>query len=56
MTEPNRELTDTSRYVLRYAGPDGRLYENLHAMPRFFADDARGHASPSLAATVHAGH
>ncbi|MEA2337953.1 MAG: hypothetical protein QOE82_1960, partial [Thermoanaerobaculia bacterium] len=41
MTEPNRELTDTTRYVLRYGGPDGRLYENLHAMPRFFAENAR---------------
>jgi hypothetical protein len=41
MTEPNRELTDTSRYVLRYAGPDGRLYENLHVMPRFFGHNAR---------------
>src|SRR5437588_883401 len=41
MTEPNRELTDTSRYVLRYAGPDGRLYENLHVKPRFFGDNAR---------------
>jgi hypothetical protein len=41
MTEPNRELTDTARYVLRYAGADGRLYENLHAKPRFFSDNAR---------------
>jgi Bacterial membrane protein YfhO len=41
MTEPNRELTDTARYVLRYAGPDGRLYENLHVQLRFFADGAR---------------
>ena len=41
MTEPNHELADTTRYLLRYAGPDGRLYENLHAMPRFFADGAR---------------
>src|SRR5207302_561894 len=41
MTEPNRELTDSARYVLRYAGSDGRLYENLHAMPRFFGDGAR---------------
>ncbi|MEA2416261.1 MAG: hypothetical protein QOI58_2918 [Thermoanaerobaculia bacterium] len=41
MTEPNRELRDTARYVLRYAGPDGRLYENLHVKPRFFADGAR---------------
>ena len=41
MTEPNHELSDTARYALRYAGPDGRLYENLHAMPRFFADGAR---------------
>ena len=40
MTEPNRELTDSSRYVLRYAGADGRLYENLHVIPRFFGDDA----------------
>jgi len=40
LTEPNRELTDTTRYVLRYAGPDGRLYENLHVMPRFFGDGA----------------
>jgi hypothetical protein len=41
MTEPTRELTDRARYVLRYAGPDGRLYENLHVKPRFFADGAR---------------
>mgnify|MGYP001791269766 FL=1 len=41
MTEPNRGLTDAARYILRYAGPDGRLYENLHAQPRFFADGAR---------------
>ena len=51
MTEPNRELTDTSRYVLRYAGPDGRLYENLHVMPRFFADGARVHHHRRRAAT-----
>jgi hypothetical protein len=41
MTEPNRQLTDTARYVLRYAGPDGRLYENLHVLPRFFGAGAR---------------
>ncbi len=41
MTEPGHELTDTTRYALRYAGTDGRLYENLHAMPRFFGDGAR---------------
>jgi hypothetical protein len=41
MTEPNRELTDASRYVLRYAGPDGKLYENLRVMPRFFGEGAR---------------
>jgi hypothetical protein len=41
MTEPGHELKDASRYVLRYAGPDGRLYQNLHAMPRFFGDGAR---------------
>jgi hypothetical protein len=40
MTERDRELTDRARYVLRYAGPDGRLYENLHVKPRFFADGA----------------
>lgn len=41
MTEPNHELADTNRYALRYAGADGRLYENLHVIPRFFATDAR---------------
>ena len=41
MTEPDRELKDASRYLLRYAGPDGRLYENLHVLPRFFGDGAR---------------
>jgi hypothetical protein len=40
MTEPGHELKDTSRYVLRYDGADGRLYENLHVLPRFFAADA----------------
>ena len=41
MTEPGHELTDTSRYQLRYAGNDGMLYENLHVQPRFFAAGAR---------------
>jgi hypothetical protein len=41
MTEPGHELKDSSRYVLRYAGADGRLYENLHVLPRFFGDGAR---------------
>ena len=41
MTEPGHELTDTARYALRYAGDDGRLYENLHVQPRFFAAGAR---------------
>ena len=41
MTEPARELSDTARYTLRYAGDDGRLYENLHVQPRFFAAGAR---------------
>jgi hypothetical protein len=41
MTEPGHELKDASRYSLRYAGPDGRLYENLHAMPRFFGENAQ---------------
>jgi hypothetical protein len=40
MTEPGRELTDTARYTLRYAGDDGRLYENLHVQPPFFATGA----------------
>ncbi|MGH9422252.1 MAG: hypothetical protein ACRD3J_19905, partial [Thermoanaerobaculia bacterium] len=40
MTEPGHELKDTSRYLLLYAGADGRLYENLHVLPRFFAADA----------------
>jgi len=40
MTEPGRELKDATRYALRYAGPDGRLYENLHVLPRFFGDGA----------------
>jgi hypothetical protein len=40
MTEPEHGLKDGSRYVLRYAGADGRLYENLHVLPRFFAADA----------------
>ncbi|MEY2549557.1 MAG: hypothetical protein QOD64_2139 [Verrucomicrobiota bacterium] len=40
MTEPGRQLKDMSRYVLLYAGPDGRLYENLHVLPRFFGDGA----------------
>jgi hypothetical protein len=41
MTEPGRELSDTARFTLRYAGDDGRLYENLHVQPRFFATGAR---------------
>ncbi|HXA16249.1 MAG TPA: YfhO family protein [Thermoanaerobaculia bacterium] len=41
MTEPGHELTDTTRYALRYAGSDGRLYENLRAMPRFFGEGAQ---------------
>jgi Predicted membrane protein len=43
MTEPGHELTDTARYALRYAGDDGRLYENLHVQPRFFAAGASVH-------------
>ncbi|HYH07313.1 MAG TPA: YfhO family protein [Thermoanaerobaculia bacterium] len=31
-----RELHDTSRYKLVYEGYDGRIYENLRVMPRFF--------------------
>ena len=36
-----RKLEDTSRYRLVYEGYDGRIYENLRAMPRFFPDDRR---------------
>ncbi len=41
MTEPGHTLSDPSRYVLRYSGPDGLLYENLHVQPRFFSAAAR---------------
>jgi hypothetical protein len=40
MTEPGHAVADTNRYALRYSGPDGRLYENLHVRPRFFGDGA----------------
>ena len=36
LTEPGRNAP----YVLRYDGPDGRLYENPQAKPRFYSDDA----------------
>jgi hypothetical protein len=41
MTEPGHELTDARRYVVRYSGSDGKLYENLHVLPRFFSTTAR---------------
>jgi hypothetical protein len=41
ITEPRVELADTARYKRIYDGFDGRLYENLHAQPRFFAENAR---------------
>jgi Bacterial membrane protein YfhO len=40
ITEPNVELTDRARYRPVYEGFDGHVYENLRAMPRFFADGA----------------
>ena len=40
MTEPGVELTDTARYRRIYDGYDGRIYENLRAMPRFFGEGA----------------
>jgi uncharacterized membrane protein YfhO len=39
MTEPKVELSDRARYRLIYEGYDGRIYENLRVMPRFFAAD-----------------
>ncbi|MEK6375872.1 MAG: hypothetical protein AABO58_24615 [Acidobacteriota bacterium] len=36
LTEPGRDAP----YVLRYDGPDGRLYENRNAKPRFYSDGA----------------
>jgi hypothetical protein len=41
ITEPRVTLSDSARYKLLYEGFDGRVYENLRAQPRFFADDAR---------------
>jgi hypothetical protein len=41
ITEPRVELADRARYKLLYEGFDGRVYENLRAQPRFFADGAR---------------
>jgi hypothetical protein len=36
LTEPGKDAP----YILRYDGPDGRLYENLNAKPRFYSEDA----------------
>jgi hypothetical protein len=36
LAEPGRDMP----YVLRYDGPDGRLYENPKARPRFWSDTA----------------
>jgi hypothetical protein len=41
ITEPRVELSDRNRYALLYDGYDGRVYENRHVLPRFFADGAR---------------
>lgn len=40
VTEPGVGLADRARYKLLYEGFDGRVYENLRAQPRFFADGA----------------
>ncbi len=48
LDDPGREK-DPARYRVVYDGPDGRIFENLHVLPRFFAvrnvlleyDDAR---------------
>jgi hypothetical protein len=46
LTEPGVDLTDRSRYRLAYDGRDGRIYENLRAMPRFHGTNlAVRHAS-----------
>ncbi|HEX9985651.1 MAG TPA: hypothetical protein VGF69_20500 [Thermoanaerobaculia bacterium] len=37
LTEPARDLP---KHRLLYDGPDGRIYENATAKPRFFSDDA----------------
>jgi uncharacterized membrane protein YfhO len=36
LTEPGKDAP----YVLRYDGPDGRLYENPRGKARFYSDDA----------------
>lgn len=41
ITEPRVELSDRARYKPIYDGFDGRIYENLRAQPRFFAENAR---------------
>ncbi|HEU4887981.1 MAG TPA: YfhO family protein [Thermoanaerobaculia bacterium] len=41
VTEPRVDLSDRTRYRPVYEGFDGRVYENLRAQPRFFAEGAR---------------
>ena len=36
LTEPGADLADQSRYRLAYDGRDGRIWENLRALPRFY--------------------
>jgi hypothetical protein len=38
LADPGRDLGD--RFILRYDGPDGRLYANPGAKPRFYSNDA----------------
>lgn len=41
LAEAGVDLPDGNRYRLVYDGPDGRLYENRRARPRFFAPGAQ---------------
>lgn len=37
LMDPQRPLPDADRYKLVYEGRDGRIFENRHVLPRFFA-------------------
>jgi hypothetical protein len=37
VTEPGVPITDPARYALVYDGRDGRILENRHVLPRFYA-------------------
>lgn len=36
LTPPRAELKDTQRFTVVYDGPDGRIFENHDALPRFY--------------------